>query len=591
MKLSRCLLLCLIASIFVFSSCSFDSLISTEDNDTEQQSLSLQTSRTVSFSDLSTTPNNGGKYYKIPSGTLEVTVTDLPLNKKVRLVRTNPSKNTLSNLGTVKLYSQLGTAITAKNALNSELVQLEDISNYSVDSDVAYEYDDERPHHIPFVDNTDYTSLLYDFEPDSIITDAAPSRMVASSTEANYSIGNTKTFNIISGEDSSNNYTFSTISTTLKAEGTYCYVWVANDNYDNTSSANNDNKITTTQAQNLASQFDSLYQIETALLGDSYKTNPNTNLYINPQKKISILLYDIDQDYSSTQNGGTLGMFWQNDMYKKTNYTISLSSQIQNSNELELLYVDVHFTDRFPSVVFTVIAHEFEHMLYFINKTIKNPTNIASNWFNEMGAMMAEDLLAGYIKQQFSDFEPAYYSTVYRLNDLNESYYSGGILYWHGDINSYATAGIFGCWLLRNYGGVNLIKQLFSNNSVDVASISNAINALGYNETFNDVFTKYALSFAQPDATNYTINKSATSTITTSTGSHSVSLFAANPWNTIYKVNGLTYTGPKYVRENYTGTMRSYGFWITGWQSEQSTQVKLTLSKAGNEENYIVITD
>ena len=46
------------------------------------------------------------------------------------------------------------------------------------------------------------------------------------------------------------------ISATLRALGKYCYIWVADDNFDNSSTAQNDNRITGLQAEALKDRFD-----------------------------------------------------------------------------------------------------------------------------------------------------------------------------------------------------------------------------------------------------------------------------------------------------------------------------------------------
>ncbi|MCR4938911.1 MAG: hypothetical protein K5930_02220 [Treponemataceae bacterium] len=652
MKLSVKLFICLIISIFLFASCSFDIVLKTQkkntsttqttgtntptgsgtgtetgagsgsgsgtatgngggtgtgsgtesgngsgsgtgsgnenpDNDPEP----IQVSRTLSFSEFTTTPNNGGKYYKIPSGTLEVTIKNLPLNKIVRLVRINPSERALENLGTVSLYSRFESSVNSKSAAASDSEKIENILPSTIDSPSSSPYDEDQPHPIPFIDDTDYASLLFDLEDDNY-RDGMSNRMVAESSEANYTLGATKLFNVRKGDSGS----WSSISATLRAVGDYCYIWIADTNYSNSSSVNNDNKLNMTQIQTLAANFDSLYQIETAVLGDSYKTNPNSNTYINPQRKISILFYDINNDYDQNATGGTFGKFWPNDFYK-TNVG---SGTISLSNEMELIYVDAHFTDKYPQIIISTIAHEFEHMLYYVNKTMIKSTNPLT-WFHELGAMMTEDLLATYIQGEYSSFNPAKDSTMGRMREMNSYYYDGGITNWNTEtdqksFNTYARAGIFGCWLLRNYGGVKLLRQLIQNDYTAVESIQAAFSTLGYSDTLNQAFTKYALSFAQPDAESYTLNKTSSSSFS----SYSFPLLAINPWDTNYKGyeidsenqrSWLQYTGPKYVSEDYNETMQGYGFWITGWHSETYTQVTLRISKHSGEENYIVISD
>ncbi len=543
---------------------------------------------TLSFSDFVTTPNNGGKYYLIPYGTKEVTISNMPLGKKVRLVRMNLTSNTLSNIATLKLYSQDGTQVSSRSALEQEYNQLEDIETVFELADYS-EFHDE-PFEIPFIDDTDYDSLERELIANRSSRIVEPDRMVAGGQSFSVEYDSPKTFEVDDIEGG--------ISASLVAETTYCYVWVANDesgkcenryaNFNDSSTADNDNQITIAQAQALASAFDAIYLRETELIGSSYTTNFNLNYLINPQDKISILVYDINHDYTQNQTGGTFGMFWGGDLYNTS-----------GSNRMELLYVDAHFTDKyFPSVIST-LSHEFEHMLYFIHKRLGRNQDNGSTWYTEMGAMMAEDCFAKYLEDTYKNNEDPNKnffivsdSPLSRLSRFNLSYYSGGLTSWSSGnavYTSYALSGIFGCWLLRNYGGPNLLKEIITNNQVDGLSIQAAIRTLGSSDAFTDAFVKFALSFAQPNATLFTLNKGVID--------QNYPLVVADPWNRYYRGydsatnREMSYNGPIFIPEDYNGYLYPYGFWITGWNSEECTSVKLTLSKQSKEKNYIVIID
>ena len=230
-------------------------------------------------------------------------------------------------------------------------------------------------------------------------------------------------------------------------------------------------------------------------------------------------------------------------------------------------------------------------MLYFVNKWMGQRVTTGETWYTEMGAMMAEDCLATYLNNQYQNFVISIDSTLGRLNDFNLLYFSGGLGYWgsgNAVLTSYAISGIFGCWLQRNYGGKDLIRYLVNNDASNEASITKAINSCGSRDTFKDAFRKFALSFTQPDATAFTLNKARAGD-----ANGNYELVAADPWSETYKntIEGEDLYGPLYVRGNYTGVMRGYGFWLTGWNSSQCTGVKLTFSSVTGEENYIVITE
>lgn len=575
-----CISLLMFALLFV--SCD---LFSNNTNTETPAPNPVPQSVTISYNSLQNTPHNGGKYYPIQSGTTEVIITNLPAGNNVNLVRMNPTRDDMGGLATVTANDYSGTSHSALDNYETELACIEnDPASYN---SVGYVGTSDGPFEIPFIDKTDYAKLEREYKDKHSSRMVEPNFMVANSTNT-FAENDTKTFKVEKTNNNNVKVKY-TINATLKKEGTHCYIWVANSNYDSTvygepeTPPNDDNKISFDQVEDLADAFDSLYEIETALIGNSYTTNPETTYFINPQAKISILVYDIEDDYTSTQIGGTFGMFWGGDLYN--------ASVQEDSNEMELLYVDSYFTDRVFTSVISTVAHEFEHMLYFVNKWIEQRITTGETWYTEMGAMMAEDCLATYLSTHAQNFVISTDSTLGRLDVFNLLYFSGGLGYWGSGsavYTSYAISGIFGCWLQRNYGGKDLINYIVNNDASNEASITKAIQSSGSNDTFLDAFRKFALSFVQPDATAFTLNKSRPAD-----ANGNYALVAADPWSETYKnqIDEDDYLyGPLFVPGNYTGIMRRYGFWLSGWNSSACTGVRLNLSAVTGEENYIVIT-
>ena len=580
-KISACILLLVL--MLLFTSCRFFYDLFGEHKGSGNTNIPTNPpvgqTISISYNDFETTPNEGGVYYKIPDDTTGIILTDLPLDKMVKLVRVNPTTTAINNVSTVSAYSYDASADNSRRGYGAELDCIEEIKP-SFDYSASSCENDGNLFEIPFIDDTDYAKLEREYKENYSSRMVEPNRMVSGGQS--FSEGATKTFQV-SGVTGG-------IPATLKAVGTNCYVWVSNGegkyaNYDSTdygeseTRPNDDNKITTEQAQELANAFDGLYDLETSLIGESYTTNPNPSMYIMPQSKISILVYDIEGDYSSNQKGGTFGMFWGGDLYN--------ASVQADANEMELLDVDSYFTDRVFASVLSTVAHEFEHMLYFVNKWIKQRITISETWYTEMGAMMAEDCLAKYLSDAYPEFVVSVDSTLGRLKTFNSKYYSGGLAYWGSGedaLTSYAIAGIFGCWLQRNYGGGNLINQIVNNDATNEESITKALSACGYSDTFSDALLKFALSWAQPEATEYKLKKSTTGTY---------ALFEADPWNKIYSnvIQNERIFGPVYVLGNYSGTIQPYGFWVSGWEKNQVTGIIFLFDSVSTEDKYIVITD
>ena len=77
----------------------------------------------------------------------------------------------------------------------------------------------------------------------------------------------------------------------------------------------------------------------------------------------------------------------------------------------------------------------------------------------------------------------------------------------------YANSYAFGTYLLHNYGGLDLLKQIATNNYVNEDSIYRALSSLGYSETFETVVLKFGKLFVNSfydDNTVATLNKNIT---------------------------------------------------------------------------------
>lgn len=309
-----------------------------------------------------------------------------------------------------------------------------------------------------------------------------------------YSIDTTKKFWI---DDA--NGKFSQQRATLLAEGTYSYVWVVDNVYSDSSSAKNDNKITREQAKAVAQKFDAIYGPETTIFGDTYKTvYENTSgieesELVPPEEKISILICDIFGDYSSNQSGGILGYFWNKDFF----YDDVTKSQGIRSNEAEIFYIDSHFLDAFTDMTYSTLAHEFQHMLNYVNKDIKHGKT-PTVWYNEMLSMVCEDLLQDFIGIEDKD------SPRGRLPQFNYGYAFNGAEEWFNDantLNSYAHAYAFGAFITRNYGGASLVKYIMENDYVDLDSIIDAIRDITGNYDYykEDLLFEFARALCYPE--------------------------------------------------------------------------------------------
>lgn len=306
---------------------------------------------------------------------------------------------------------------------------------------------------------------------------------------------------------------------TLQATGTCCNIWVVNDYFTSTTASGS--KVDAVAAQNLATKFDDIYSKIQGVFGEESDKMIDTRGIVDiatvsdTGKKVNIVVYDIEGDYKSGQQSGTLGYFWAKDYYTVSSAQTSGDATIGLTNEGKYFYVDSYFLTAFPQMLYSTLAHEFQHMINFGQKTMNSMESatmqsevlVSQTWSNEMMSMVCEDMIQQHLKIDDKD------SPIARLPWLCQYYYLSGLTDWldgNNVIVSYAGAYAFGAYLARNYGGTALIKEIATNNYVDQQAITQALKKLGKNETFESVFKKYvqALVLDNPSTTVPSFNKS-----------------------------------------------------------------------------------
>ena len=297
--------------------------------------------------------------------------------------------------------------------------------------------------------------------------------IISENINQNYSIGTRKSFYIIPKLD--NQQVAKSVNAELKYTSKYSYIWhVTDSDYISSSSLVN---LEYKEFKKLGDMFDKIYPIETNIFGEiDYSSNSN---FIEPSEKVSILVYDINTDSHANQKSGTFGYFYPGDLYTSN----------PNSNKCNIFYIDDYFTYEGEKYIYSTLAHEFQHMLNFINKKIKNSnSNTTQTWYTEMLSLVAEEMLQKTIG--IDDKE----SPKSRLKIFNRYYYKGFTNWQEGNevYIYYANAYAFGAFLVRNFGGSKLIKEIVNNSYLNQESITQALRTLGYNEDFNSVCEKFA---------------------------------------------------------------------------------------------------
>jgi uncharacterized repeat protein (TIGR02543 family) len=255
---------------------------------------------------------------------------------------------------------------------------------------------------------------------------------------------------------------------TLMAAGQRGNIWVI------------ENKITDAQAQTLADKFDLIYPLETNLLGYEYGGGIGGDGGKDGDLKIQILVYDLVDDSGAVVSGG---FFWGKDFFDDSQLGI------EKSNLAEIFYIDASYVISNPEYIYSVLVHEFQHMINFNVKSVKYGVN-PEVWYDEMLSTMAQDVIDPLIGITLTNSN--HVINLWMPAALN-NYYLEGVTEWNytDSSNSYARTFAFGAYLLRNYGGAELLQRILANDTADIESITAALNQFSSGLTFEQALKRY----------------------------------------------------------------------------------------------------
>jgi hypothetical protein len=362
------------------------------------------------------------------------------------------------------------------------------------------------------------------------------------------------TMSVFSLEDTRNfwvqdeNKTWVELPATFRAESAKAKVWIADASYSDLQRSD-DNFITTGQAQKIADKFDLIYGHTTEIFGQE-PGGPGTTSPggIDGDEKIHILVYDIGFD-QGTQNANMTGFFWAKDLYTQADID-HLGAPPPRTNLAEMFYLDAEFTDSRPEEIYSTLIHEFQHMISYHEKQIVRGLSVSNNeWYTEMMAMLAEDLIAPKIGiAPGNPIHPASgWAIVFSVN-----YSAIGVNRWNKEelLLSYAAAYSFGAYLVRNFGGAALVKEMASNNYMDAASVDAALtssaNPVSGVRTWKEALDRYGEALIYGNCVypsdRFSFNR-------TSETIANYPFFAFNLWSQPYQVSNIAnfpaaYWGP-----------------------------------------------
>jgi hypothetical protein len=232
------------------------------------------------------------------------------------------------------------------------------------------------------------------------------------------------------------------------------------------------------------------------------------------------VVYDIDGDYTAAQISGTLGFFWSKDEYAQSTLDEYYGADNYKSNRAEMFYIDAYFSDYSASMMTSTLVHEYQHMINFNVKT-KRLRKPYSTWYDEMLSMLAEDVIDPLVGIDISNVA---HPVKDKIRYFLDAYYRSGPTEWHTDtvawnFLSYANVYGFGAYLVRNFGGIQFLKEMSANDFVDEESVSMALASCYDGKTgvtnFLQALSRYgeALVYNNTSGDTLSFNKTSTGTI------------------------------------------------------------------------------
>jgi hypothetical protein len=330
-------------------------------------------------------------------------------------------------------------------------------------------------------------------------------------------LGNSETFYLADNNSETIDATLRHIS----SNGTFTFqLWVANDSWY--AGGSKTNRMTQEMVDIAGEAFlrvgnnNDIFDWVSQIAGDPWGSSGNPFLIPN-QTVINALFYDIDDDEATGQPGEvfTGGFFWSKDNLVR--------SQQPGSNERLMFYMDSvifatdngvdddglgghwEVTDDLPNFIIGTLAHEYQHMIHFWEKRVKRG-NFSGTWFNEMCSMLVEDLLADKIGANgprglpFDTYTagPGFPPIIDGRLPLYTGFNFTSLFDWLEDndvLISYAMSYSFGAFLIRNYGGPQLLRNMINSEGFDAEAIDDALNSAGYTDLgFQDVLHRWAVA-------------------------------------------------------------------------------------------------
>ena len=368
-------------------------------------------------------------------------------------------------------------------------------------------------------------------------------------------------------------------------------VWVSNDSFG--AGCGKKRCVTQEMVDALASTFlktgsdNDIYDWVSNIYGEEWGSH-NEDALITQNDEITILLTDISGDNSIS--GGVVGFYFPKDNLK--------ISEVSGSNQRVMLYADAvlfangedtwDIEDYWPREMMSTLAHEFQHVIHFYQKTVLREAN-TDVWINEMLSESVEDLVATKLKHTgprgvvhtngsagATGNSEGRYPLFNNTNTLS-------LTSWQNQLANYSHVNAFAAYLLRNYGGAKVLHDIMHNAHTDekavVFGVNKAINGSG--KTFNDVLKEWGIAVLLSDHENLDTNLP-----TYNTGDFTYDTYNQSNY-VLGSINFFNYT-PQPALASSIGTIQNQGNYYYKVGSNLSGDISIDLNLNGETEATLI---
>jgi hypothetical protein len=261
---------------------------------------------------------------------------------------------------------------------------------------------------------------------------------------------------------------------TLRAVGDFCYVYVEDAEWNTRVNQNAvDRTVRAFEDDTPGDPSRGIYQIEV----DAFGPPPD----IDDDPRVVLLLLDIRDNFKPPTGSFVAGYF------------TSVNQQAGNvrdprwgvtfqSNETEMVYVDVNPLDVMTNAAMGILAHEFQHLIHFAYDPSED------TWVNE-GASEFAMFLCGY-------------SPTSHVRQF-EAEPSVSLVEWPNGVGSslpyYGSAYLWMLYLYEQYGGLNTLKRIVQSPQRGVTGVETALNVEGFSAPIRQVVGEWRAAIAADD--------------------------------------------------------------------------------------------